>query len=529
LTAGPRGDPPAAPRRDQNPTLPPGRGGAPYDSDQRFRLLADSAPLLIWMSRPDGTIEFANREFAEHTGLSPDDLEGRPWSDLLHRDDVESVTGKLAAAAGPEGLGRVVATAQLRTRNGDYRWMKLCAIARTDEDGRPQGIVGSMTDVHAQIDALRALHAADRRKDEFLAMLGHELRNPLVPIRNAAEVLDRVAGDDSRLRWVRDTLVRQVEQVTRLVDDLLDISLVTRGAMRLDLAPVAMDRVIERAVEAATPLIQRKRHRFVCTLPDERLWVDGDAIRLAQVIENLLTNAAKYTDDGGDIAVSLRRSGDHAELCVCDNGLGIAPGMCDRIFDLFVQDERSVDRSQGGLGIGLALVRHLVELHHGTVDALSEGIGRGCEFVVRLPLLSEPLVEEAPPSARKGQGEATGGRILVVDDDADSAETTTMLLRFEGHEVEAASDLDGALQAAARLRPQVVLLDLALPHNDGYEVLRRLRQVPELPADAKFIAVSGFGRPEDFEQTARAGFERLMVKPVDPVELEQRLRSLLAR
>ena len=489
--------------------------------------------MLIWISRPDGSIEFANREFAEHTGLSQQELEGRRWSDLLHHDDVAAVTQKLDAAA-REGRGRVVATAQLRTGNGEYRWMKLCAIARTDARGRPAGIVGSMAYIDAQIGAERALRASDRRKDEFLAMLGHELRNPLVPIRNAAEVLDHVAGDDARLRWVRDTLVRQVEHVTRLVDDLLNISRMTRGALRLDLVPVPMDRALERAVDAAMPLIQRKRHHFECTMPDERLWVDADEIRLAQVFENLLTNAAKYTDEGGHIAVATRRSGDHAVVSIRDDGLGIAPGMGERIFDLFVQDERSVDRSQGGLGIGLALVRHLVELHGGTVDASSEGIGRGCEFIVRLPLLAQPPAEAPGPSTDRPEGDvrdappSAAGRILVVDDDADSAETTTMLLRFEGHEVEAAADLDGALQAAARFRPQIVLLDLALPHSDGYEVMRRLRELPEMPPDARFVAISGFGRPEDFERTARAGFERLMVKPVDPVELEALLRSLLA-
>jgi two-component system CheB/CheR fusion protein len=385
-----------------------------------------------------------------------------------------------------------------------------------------------MADVDSQITAERALRAADRRKDEFLAMLGHELRNPLVPIRNAAEVLDRVAGDDARLRWVRETLVRQVQHVTRLVDDLLNISRVTRGELRLELEPVELQRAVERGVESATPLILQKRHRFDCKLPGEPIWVKGDAIRLAQVVANLLTNAAKYTDEAGEIAVEVRRSGEQAVVSVRDNGLGIAPGMGERIFDLFVQDERSVDRSEGGLGVGLSLVRHLVLLHGGTVDAHSEGIGKGCEFVVRLPLLAP--VAPAASDPRPGAADArTGGRILVVDDDADSAETTTVLLRLDGHEVEAAADLDTALQAAARLRPQVVLLDLALPHSDGYEVMRRLRALPGMPPGTAYVAVSGFGRPEDFERTARAGFERLMVKPVDPEELGRLLRALLAR
>jgi two-component system, chemotaxis family, CheB/CheR fusion protein len=353
------------------------------ESEQRFRTLADSAPVLIWMSRPDGSIEFANREFCSFTGLAAGSLAGRRWSELLQRDNLEAVSAKVAAARMQGSEGRVALTVQLRSASGEYRWMKLSAIQRLRDGG---GLVGSMIDIDAQVGAEQELRAADRRKDEFLAMLGHELRNPLVPIRNADEVLARVAGDDARIRWVSDTLVRQVQHVTRLVDDLLNISLITRGALKLQLEPVDIGHAIQRAVEAARPLIERKRHRFECDLPDETLWVEGDSIRLTQVFENLLTNAAKYTDEGGQMSLQLRRDGERAVVLVRDNGLGIGPSILSRVFDLFVQDERSIDRSQGGLGIGLALVRRLVELHGGTVGAASAGPGRGSEFVVRLPL-----------------------------------------------------------------------------------------------------------------------------------------------
>jgi two-component system CheB/CheR fusion protein len=493
------------------------------DSEQRFRTLADSAPVLIWMANADGSIEFVNREFCHYTGLGADALIGRRWTDLLHPEDVGTVGNKLKGARGSEG--RIVSTAQLRAANGEYRWMKLSVMQRVDARGEAAGWVGSMADIDAQVGAERALRAADRRKDEFLAMLGHELRNPLVPIRNAAEVLNRVASDDSRVRWVRDTLVRQVEHVTRLVDDLLNISLVTRGAMRLQLEPVELSHPVERAIEAVQPLIKRKRHRFEWTRPDEPLWVEGDNIRLTQVFENLLTNAAKYTDDGGTLSLRLERDGEQALVHVLDNGLGIAPGMQARIFDLFVQDERSIDRSQGGLGIGLALVRHLVQMHHGEVHAHSEGIGKGCEFVVRLPLL---LAAAAPaPVEHHVPTDGHGGRVLLVDDDADSADSTAMLLRMVGHEVETAGNLEDALQVARRWRPQVVLLDLALPHNDGYEVAQRLRALPEMSRDAAYIAISGFGQPEDFQRTRDAGFVKLMVKPVDPDELDRLIASLL--
>ena len=495
------------------------------ESEQRFRTLADSAPVLVWMSRSDGAIEFVNREFCHFTGMDARALAGRRWTDVLHGDDVDPVLKRIEAARRQVPPGRVAVTAQVRTAGGVHRWMKLSVIQRLDEHGAPMGLVGSMADIDAQVGAERELRAADRRKDEFLAMLGHELRNPLVPIRNAAEVLSRIAGDDNRLRWVRDTLVRQVEHVTRLVDDLLNISLITRGILRLQLEPVELSQAVERAIDVVMPLIQRKRHRLESRLSEEPLWVEGDAIRLTQVFENLLTNAAKYTNDAGELGLELVREGDHAVVHVRDNGLGLAPSMHRRVFDLFVQDERSIDRSQGGLGIGLALVRHLVELHHGRVEAHSEGIGKGCEFVVRLPLLPPGSVRLPEPAGEHAAGQ--GGRILLVDDDPDIGESTAMMMRLSGYEVETASDLDAALQAARRLRPQLVLVDLALPRTDGYEVARELRKLPEMDSGVSYVAVSGFGRPEDFERTEQAGFARLMVKPVDPAELDRLVRSLL--
>jgi two-component system, chemotaxis family, CheB/CheR fusion protein len=469
------------------------------ESEQRFRTLADSAPVLIWMSRPDGSIEFANREFCSFTGLAAGSLAGRRWSELLQRDNLEAVSAKVAAARMQGSEGRVALTVQLRSASGEYRWMKLSAIQRLRDGG---GLVGSMIDIDAQVGAEQELRAADRRKDEFLAMLGHELRNPLVPIRTADEVLARVAGDDARIRWVSDTLVRQVQHVTRLVDDLLNISLITRGALKLQLEPVDIGHAIQRAVEAARPLIERKRHRFECDLPDETLWVEGDSIRLTQVFENLLTNAARYTDEGGQMSLQLRRDGERAVVLVRDNGLGIGPSILSRVFDLFVQDERSIDRSQGGLGIGLALVRHLIELHRGQVEAHSEGMA----------------------------GHANdGGRVMLVDDDAEGIESTAMLLRLYGYEVESASDLESGLQLAGRFRPHVVLIDLVMPRADGYEVMQRLQALPEMAGGAAYVAISGLGRPEDFGRTAQAGFARLLVKPVDPVELDRLLQSLLER
>jgi two-component system CheB/CheR fusion protein len=487
------------------------------DSEQRFRTLADSAPVLIWMSDSDGALDFVNREFAVFTGLPAHKLLGRRWTELLHEQDEERVSTALKSAS-----RRVETTAQLRSGSGGSRWVKLIVMPRGIGD-KPAGYIGSMIDIHAQMDAEQALRLANQRKDEFLAMLGHELRNPLVPIRNAAEVLNRVGGDDQRVRWVRDTLVRQVEHVTRLVDDLLDISLISRGTMRLHVEPVDLRQAAQHAIEATRGLMSRKRHHFESRIPEHPMWIEGDSIRLSQVFENLLINAAKYTDEGGEIRFDLSVVDGDAVVRVRDNGIGIQPAMRSRIFDLFVQDERSVDRSQGGLGIGLALVRHLVELHGGLIEATSDGVGTGCEFVVRLPLLPEssaPMPLEQPAESR-----VATGRVMVIDDDAAGAESLVVLLRLYGYDAQRAENLESALNLARRFRPQVVLMDLAMPGADGYEVARRLRALREMDKNAAYIALTGFGQPEDFRRTAGAGFSHHLVKPVDPADLDKLLRK----
>jgi two-component system CheB/CheR fusion protein len=370
------------------------------------------------------------------------------------------------------------------------------------------------------------LREAARHKDEFLAMLGHELRNPLVPIRNAAEVLQQIGGDDKRLAWVHDVLVRQVGHITRLVDDLLDISLISRGAMQLRLEPVDVGAAIGSALEAVEPLIKRKKHRLGCRLPPSPVWVEGDAIRLTQVFENLLTNAAKYTPDHGEISITMELVDNDVVIRVRDDGLGISPEMQSRIFELFVQDARAADRSEGGLGIGLALVRHLVELHRGAIGASSEGEGKGTEFLVRLPLLPEAERPAEPvfESTRGGTG-----RVMIVDDDVEGGESMAMLLGVYGYEVERATDLQSALHVGRTFRPHAVLMDVSMPDADGYEVARRLSAIPAIGRDVTYIAVTGFGQPNDFRRSEEAGFAHHLVKPVDPNELNEILHETMAR
>jgi two-component system CheB/CheR fusion protein len=494
------------------------------DSEQRFRTMADSAPVLIWVSDVAGRIEFANREFAAFCGFEPGELAGRRWPELLQMESGAAPMRISQDAAGGRA-GRMELTAQLRAADGELRWMKVTALPRVrDGSGVEGGMVGSMVDVHAQVEAERALRLANVRKDEFLAMLGHELRNPLVPIRNAAEVLRHLGVKDPRLDWAYDTLVQQVGHVTRLVDDLLDISRVTRGALVLHLEPVDLCRAIDSAVEATRELVRRKGHRLEVKIGERPCYVEGDTIRLVQVFENLLANAAKYTEDGGEIALSVERQDPEVVVRVRDNGLGIASSMKDRIFDLFVQDARSLDRSQGGLGIGLALVRHLVEMHGGRVEAKSEGVGRGSEFEVRLPRLAK----QPAPVPRPGEHpEGQHARVLLVDDDLEAGESLAIVLRLMGYDAQFAPDLPTALKAARELHPDIAVLDVAMPGVTGYEIAERLRTLPEMAGATAYLTLSGFGQAEDFKRSEQAGMARHLVKPVDPEELDAVLQALM--
>jgi signal transduction histidine kinase len=364
-----------------------------------------------------------------------------------------------------------------------------------------------------------ALREADRRKNEFLSMLAHELRNPLAPIRNALHVLHLSGLDRPELHWAREVIDRQVQHLIRLVDDLLDVSRITRGKIRLQTEPVDVAVVVARAVETSRPLIDARRHELAVNLPGEPVCVQADAIRLSQVLSNLLNNAAKFTDEGGRIGLAVAREGGEVVLRVTDSGAGIPAEMLPCVFDLFMQADRTLDRSQGGLGIGLTLVRHLVEMHGGRVEALSPGVNQGSEFVVRLPLLSGA----SPAASANGCGTAPAAaprRVLLVDDNVDAADSLALLLSLGGHEVRAVHDGPSALRAAAEFRPEVVLLDIGLPGMDGYEVARRLRQCAEV-AGTLLVAVTGYGREEDRRRSREAGFDFHLVKPADPQQLAE--------
>ena len=378
----------------------------------------------------------------------------------------------------------------------------------------------------------QAVERADRQKNEFLSMLAHELRNPLAPIRNAAQIVRVAAPDHPQLRMARDVIDRQVAHMARLVDDLLDVSRITSGKIQLKAERVDLRAVVAQAVEASRPVIDRAKHRLDVAVPPDPVWLPGDPARLAQVVTNLLNNAAKYTEDGGAIALTVVRDGADAVVRVRDTGVGIPADVLPTVFDLFVQVDRSLDRSQGGLGIGLTLVRRLVELHGGTVTAASDGPGRGSEFTVRLPMRNSDFGFRNEETGR-GSGSGSVGvnsairnpqsamrKVLLVEDNPDGAETLSTLLRLAGHEVRVATDGPTAVAAAADYRPDVAVVDIGLPGMDGYEVARRLRADPAT-SGAMLVAATGYGRDDDRRRAIDAGFDHHLVKPIDPAALER--------
>lgn len=368
-----------------------------------------------------------------------------------------------------------------------------------------------------QTELTRQLREADRRKDEFLALLGHELRNPLAPVRNAVTIMRTCELRDPNLSWCIDVIERQEKQLSRLVDDLLDVSRVSRGKITLQRSRVDLASIINAAVEMSRPDIDARRHEIVIELPTEPIYVDGDSARLTQVVANLLNNAAKYQDLEGRIELAVVHAGDVVELHVKDRGIGITPAMLSEIFVLFAQGERAPDMAAGGLGIGLSLVKNLVEMHGGSVRALSEGHGHGSEFIIALPCIPENVMAIPTISDSSSHAHVPSRRILVVDDNQDAADSLALLLRLKGHQVSVAHDGPTALQLADAEKPSVMLLDIGLPGMDGYDVCRTVRA--RGLNDVRIIAMTGYGQERDRARAMEAGFDTHTVKPVDIAEL----------
>ncbi|HKX37423.1 MAG TPA: response regulator [Burkholderiales bacterium] len=365
-------------------------------------------------------------------------------------------------------------------------------------------------------EAEEKLKEASRRKDEFLAMLSHELRNPLAPIRNAAEVMRRIAPADAGIAWAREVVERQVTHLAQLVDDLLDVSRITQGKIALKKEPVELGNVIQHSIDTARSLMEAKRHHLSVNMSAAPIWVHGDFARLSQVVGNILNNAAKYTSEGGRIELAASADRGEALITVRDNGIGIDKALLPHVFELFTQGERSLDRSQGGLGVGLTVVERLVDLHQGRVEVKSDGLGKGSLFRVVLPCISEvSQPEEAGRGAAERRGPTGGRRVLVVDDNIDAAESIAVFLRLEGHEVRTVSDGAQAVAIAQVFAPQIGVIDIGLPGMNGYEVARRLR-LKGAESPALLIALTGYGQKEDRVRSQEAGFDHHFVKPADP-------------
>jgi signal transduction histidine kinase/DNA-binding response OmpR family regulator len=367
-------------------------------------------------------------------------------------------------------------------------------------------------------EAEERLQLANRRKDEFLAMLSHELRNPLAPILSATHIMRKISPTHDRIAWARDIVERQVTHLAKLVDDLLDVSRITQGKINLRKEPVELGSVIAHGVETSRSLLDAKHHHLTVDLPPVPIWVFGDFSRLSQVVGNLLNNAAKYTPDGGRLEIKAAADRGHAVVSVRDNGVGIDPQFLPHVFELFAQGERSLDRSQGGLGVGLTVVHQLVGLHQGRIEVSSEGIGKGAEFRVVLPCISE-VAQRDKSTAEQSTGKARGVRILVVDDNIDAAESLAVFFRLEGHEVKVAADGQEALACMEVFAPHVALIDIGLPGMSGYEVAERICE-SRAGAPSLMIAVTGYGQHEDQARARACGFHHHFVKPADPVAIQ---------
>lgn len=487
------------------------------DSEARFAQMAEAIGDVFWIYHPRQHYLYLSPAYERlwRRSLATTPL-GRDWIATVHPEDRERVGQALRAAM---ESGSYDEEYRLRHDDGSITWIHDRGFPIHDALGAIDRLAGVAHDITDRKHAEEALLEADRRKDEFLAMLAHELRNPLAPIRNAVELLRLSVPEPVGVAVkAREIISRQVDHLTRLVDELLDVSRITHGKVSLVKEPVLLSSVVRAAAEAARPLMEQRQHTFEIVLPDHEIWLLGDPVRLAQVLANLLNNAAKYTPVGG--AVSLRADSHDTQLTIriVDNGVGIAADALPRIFDLFMQAEPSLDRTQGGLGIGLSLARTLARLHGGDIDAHSAGTGHGSEFVLSLPLgLSggtTPAVQDlALPDAPHAC------RILLIEDSRDAAEGMAMLLTARGHSVQMTYDGPSGLATAKSTRPDLIILDIGLPHMDGYELARALRSSPET-AHTKLIALSGYGQDSDKEKSRAAGIDHHLVKPVSLESLE---------
>ncbi len=484
-------------------------------SRDRYVDLYDFSPVGYLTLNRHGLIEQINLTGTSMLGLERKEVLNRRFSTFVVREDRDRWHRHFAHVLNhDERLGCELAMG----RGNDTPFHARLDCQRMERDGEHAVVRLALTDVSERKRAEQALIEADRRKDEFLAMLAHELRNPLTPIRNAAHILGRLGLEEPRVDWVRQIIERQVAHLAHLVDDLLDVARIVHGKIVLKQGSIELAAVVSQSLDMARPLFEAKGQNMDIHLPETPVPLFGDPVRLVQILFNLLDNASKYTPNGGDIALNARADGQTVEFKVRDNGMGMSTDLLSRIFDLFQQGERGLDRDQGGLGIGLTLVRRLVEMHGGRLEATSAGPGLGSEFTIWLPVSSgvaatdsKALAEPAPASGH--------ARVLLVEDDGIVSETMAYLLRLRGHEARTAATGEKALELARTFRPRLILLDIGLPDMDGYDLARRLREIQTADIQFSLAALTGYGHEEARRRAGEAGFDHFLVKPVPLDEL----------
>jgi PAS domain S-box-containing protein len=517
----------------------------------RYDALVKSAPDVILNVDSDGIIRLANPAAVRQFGYSADELIGREtallfetksaWSDIW-----ESVSAGTASTRPAE--------VQVRRKDGTLRYFEVSAarwqdgtrtfvtailrdvtdrrdaeLALRERDSQSRASAKALAELNEALEEKsKTLSEMDRRKDEFLATLAHELRNPLAPLRNGLQLLKLAKDDAGLVERTRHMMDLQLGQMVRLIDDLLDVGRITNDRIALTREKTSLDKIIRQAVETSGPLIHAQQHELTIDLPQREIGLDADVVRLTQVFANLLNNAAKYTPRSGSISITAEDHGDSVTVRVSDNGIGIPRELLPQVFEMFMQADKSLERAQGGLGIGLSLVKRLVEMHDGTVEAHSKGTGHGSVFVVRLPTANAAAVQEPPPVAEVHAAPSTGHRILVVDDNEDAATSLALLLRLMGHETRTANNGLDAIELADQFQPDVALLDIGMPKLNGYETARRMRQ-KTWGREMLLVALTGWGQEADRRRSSDAGFDSHLVKPVDVAEIERLLAASHSR
>ncbi len=494
------------------------------ESEQRLRHLADAMPQIVWAADPDGTVNYLNQRWYDLTGFTEGDPDTTQWESVLHADDVQSWKQGWAQSIRTGDPYKVECRFKDR-QTGNYRWHLCCALPARDRSGQIVRWYGTCTDIDQQKRTEEGLILSDRRKDEFLAVLSHELRNPLAPIRNALHILRLGRLEDPELIEARDIIDRQMQQMSGIVDDLLDVFRIAHHKMHLQFVALDLAQLIRQTVNDQRSALERPGISLKLDAPDEPVWVSGDGRRLRQVVTNLLQNANKCTNSGDQITVhaGVEPATGRAVVSVCDTGIGIPADLLPHIFETFMQAEQSLDRQRGGLGLGLPLVKGIIELHGGSIEASSAGLGHGAEFTFRIPLCEKPQVPPSGASLTPLVGRSL--RILLIEDNPDAVRSLATLLERFGHDVLTAQTGPDGLKIAHTFRPDVVLCDIGLPEMDGYDVARVLRSDPST-ADTRLIAVSGYGQDEDRIRSEQAGFDLHLTKPVDPVDLQRLLQII---